>query len=67
MTQGRILKWNEFASPATLTYVFAPDGEHGPDMSKASPGRPLPKGRKPLAAFSCNSCGYTEFYAVDVA
>ncbi len=66
MVQGRIMKWNEFASPTTLTYVFAPADEHGPDMSKASPSKPLSKGRKPLAAFCCENCGYTEFYGVAV-
>ncbi len=67
MTQGRILKWNEFASATTLTYVFAPDGEHGPDMSKATPSRPLSKGRKPLAVFCCENCGFTEFYGLAMA
>ncbi len=61
MTQGRILKWNEFASATTPTYVFAPDGEHGPEVSKSSP---LSKGRKPLAAFCCENCGFTEFYGL---
>lgn len=57
-------KWNEFASGTTPTYVFAPDGEHGPDMSAATPSRLLSKGRKLLAAFCCNNCGFTEFYSL---
>lgn len=67
MTQGRILKWNEFAAGTALTYVFAPDGEHGPDMSKATPSRPLSKGRMPLVAFCCDNCGFTEFYGLAAA
>jgi predicted nucleic-acid-binding Zn-ribbon protein len=66
MTQGRILKYNEFAPRNQYMYVFAADTESGPDLSKMFSGKPLSKGRKPLAAFCCENCGFTEFYGLAV-
>ena len=63
MTQGRIMKYNEYSAPNQYLYVFAPDDDSGPDLSKMFSGKPLSKGRKALVAFACNECGFTEFYA----
>lgn len=44
-------------------YVFAPDNDSGPDLSKMFSGKPLSKSRKALVAFDCDQCGFTEFYS----
>ena len=62
MTQGRILKYNEYVARNQYMYVFAPDGDSGPDLSKMFSGKPLSKSRKALVAFSCDQCGFVEFY-----
>jgi predicted nucleic-acid-binding Zn-ribbon protein len=64
MAQGRILKHNEYTARNQYIYVFASDDEGGPDLSKMFSGKPMSKGRKPLAAFSCEGCGFTEFYTL---
>jgi predicted nucleic-acid-binding Zn-ribbon protein len=67
MTEGRIMKYNEYAAKNQYMYVFAPDEEPGPDLSKMFSGAPLSKSRKALAAFCCDSCGFTEFYGLAVS
>lgn len=62
MTQGRIMKYNEYAARNQYMYVFAPDDDSGPDLSKMFSGKPMSKGRKALVAFCCEQCGFTEFY-----
>ena len=62
MTQGRILKYNEYVAKNQYMYVFAPDDDSGPDHSKMFLGKPLSNSRKALVAFCCEQCGYTEFY-----
>ena len=62
MTQGRILKFNEYTVGGKYTYVFAPDDESGTDLSKMFSGKPLSKSRKALVAFCCTQCGFIEFY-----
>ncbi len=65
MISGRVMKHNEYAmSSNQYLYVFAPDNEPAPDLAKAFSGKPLSKGRKPLAAYCCESCGFTEFYGL---
>jgi predicted nucleic-acid-binding Zn-ribbon protein len=64
MVQGRILKYNEYTARGQYMYVFAADEESGPDLSKMFSGKPLSKSRKPLVAFSCENCGFVEFYGV---
>ena len=64
MTQGRIMKYNEYAAKSQYMYVFAPDDDPGPDLSKILSGKPLSKSRKALAAFCCDNCGFTEFYGL---
>lgn len=66
MTQGRIMKFNEYSVGAQYMYVFAPDHEPGPDLSKMFSGKPLSNARKALVAFSCEQCGFTEFYGRSV-
>jgi predicted nucleic-acid-binding Zn-ribbon protein len=63
MTQGRIMKYNEYSAKHEYLYVFAPDNESGPDLSRMFSGKPMSKARKGLAAFACDACGYTEFYS----
>jgi predicted nucleic-acid-binding Zn-ribbon protein len=63
MTQGRIMKHNEYSARNKYLYVFAPDGDSSPDLSKMFSGSPMSKGRKALVAFACNDCGFTEFYS----
>jgi predicted nucleic-acid-binding Zn-ribbon protein len=63
MSQGRILKYNEYVARNQYMYVFVPDDDSGPDLSKMFSGKPLSKSRKALMAFACNQCGFTEFYA----
>lgn len=43
-------------------YVFVPDDDPGPDLSKMFSREPMSKGRKALVAFACEQCGFTEFY-----
>ena len=64
MIQGKILKTNEYTARGQYMYVFAADDEQGPDLSKMFSGKPLSNSRKPLVAFSCESCGFVEFYGV---
>ena len=66
MTQGRILKFNEYTGGKYI-YVFAPDEESGPDLSKALAGKPISKERKPLVAYCCEACGFVEFYGMPKA
>ena len=66
MTQGRIMKFNEYSTKSQYMYVFAPDDDPGPDLSKMFSGKPLSKSRKALAAFCCENCGFTEFYGLAV-
>lgn len=63
MTQGRIMRYNEY-SGSRYMYVFAADNEPGPDLSKAFSRNPLSPSRKALVGYSCNECGFTEFYGV---
>jgi predicted nucleic-acid-binding Zn-ribbon protein len=63
MTQGRIMKYNEYSARNKYLYVFAPDEDSGPDLSKMFLGNTMSKGRKALAAFACDDCGFTEFYS----
>ena len=62
MIQGRALKYNEYVARNQYMYVFAPDDESGPDLSKMFSGKTLSKSRKALVAFCCEQCGFTEFY-----
>ena len=64
MIQGKILKANEYTTRGQYMYVFAADDEQGPDLSKIFSGKPLSNSRKPLVAFSCESCGFVEFYGI---
>jgi hypothetical protein len=64
MTQGRIMKYNEFVFSKQYMYLWAPGGEPGPDLSKALSGKPQSSSRKGLAAFCCDQCGFVEFYGV---
>ena len=66
MTQGRIMKYNEYSARNQYMYVFALDADSGPDLSKMFSGKPLSKDRKALVAFACEQCGFTEFYAQTV-
>lgn len=68
MSQGRILKFNEYTARHQYMYVFAPDDEPGPslDLSKMLSGKPQSKARKALVAFCCDICGFTEFYGQNV-
>jgi predicted nucleic-acid-binding Zn-ribbon protein len=63
MTQGRIMRLNEYAARNQYLYVFAPDADSNPDLSKMFSGKPMSKGRKALVAFACEQCGFTEFYS----
>jgi len=63
MTQGRIMKHNEYSARNQYLYVFAPDDDPGPDLSKLFSAKPMSKSRKGLVAFACEQCGFTEFYA----
>lgn len=63
MTQGRIMKHNEYSARKQYLYVFAPDDDSGPDLSKMFSGKPMSKGRKALVAFACDDCGFTELYS----
>ena len=62
MTQGRIMKYNEYSARGQYMYVFAPDDDPSSDLSKMFSGKPMSKSRKALVAFCCEQCGFTEFY-----
>ena len=62
MTQGRILKYNEYVAKNQYMHVFVPDEDVVPNLSKMFSGKPLSKSRKALVAFCCDQCGFTEFY-----
>jgi predicted nucleic-acid-binding Zn-ribbon protein len=62
MIQGRIIRRNEFAARGQYLYVFAPDDDSGPELSRMFSGKPLSKSRQALVAFACDQCGFTEFY-----
>jgi len=62
MTQGRILKYNEYSTKSQYLYVFAPDDDSSLDLSKMFSGKQMSKSRKGLVAFCCEQCGFTEFY-----
>ena len=62
MAQGRVLKYNEFTAHNQYIYVFAPDNEPGPDLSKLFTTKPISTTRKALVAFCCDQCGFVEFY-----
>jgi len=66
MSQGRIMKFNEYSARNKYLYVFAPDEDSGPDLSKMFSGNPLSKERKALVAFACDDCGFTEFYSQSI-
>ena len=66
MSQGRIMKYNEYVARNQYIYVFVPDDDAGPDLSKMFSVKPSSKGRKALVAFACEQCGFTEFYAQSV-
>jgi predicted nucleic-acid-binding Zn-ribbon protein len=67
MTQGKILKTNEYTARGQYMYVFAADDEPSPDLSKIFSAKPLSTSRKPLVAFSCETCGFVEFYGMTAA
>jgi len=62
MSQGRIMKYNEYAARNQYMYVFAPEDDPGPDLSKLFSGKSLSKSRKALVAYCCDQCGFVEFY-----
>lgn len=64
MIRGRILKHNEYTTQNKYLYVFTPDEESAPDLSRAFSGKPLSKERKVLVNFCCEECGFVEFYGV---
>lgn len=67
MTQGRIMKHNEYtSSKGYYMYVFAPDDEPGMDLSRMFSGKPASQSRKALIAFACDQCGFTEFYTQSI-
>ena len=63
MSRGRIMKFNEYTARGQYMYVFAPDDDSGPDLSKMFSGKPMSASRKALVAFACEQCGFTEFYS----
>jgi hypothetical protein len=62
MTQGKVMRRNEYTLDKDYLYVFAPDEEKGPSFGKEARA-----GRKGLAAFCCEKCGFVEFYGVSPA
>jgi predicted nucleic-acid-binding Zn-ribbon protein len=62
MTQGRILKYNEYVARNQYMYVFVPDEDATPDLSKMFSAKAASKPRKALVAYFCEQCGFTEFY-----
>jgi len=67
MSQGKILKYQDYVARNQYMYVFAPDNEDGPDLSKMFSGKPLSKGRKSLAAYCCDQCGFVELYGIPMS
>jgi len=57
------MKFNEYSARNKYLYIFAPDEDSGPDLSRMFSGNPTSKGRKALVAFACDDCGFTEFYS----
>ena len=47
MTQGRILKFNEYTDEGKYIYEFASDDESGPDLSKMFSGNPRQNHARP--------------------
>jgi len=64
MAQGRIMKYNEYATREQYMYVFAPDDDPGPSLGQIFSGKTQSQARKSLAAFCCQNCGFTEFYGL---
>jgi predicted nucleic-acid-binding Zn-ribbon protein len=64
MSRGKIMKFNEYSAKGQYMYVFSPDNDSGPDLSKLVSGKTMSKVRKPLAAYCCEQCGFTEFYGI---
>ena len=64
MSQGRIMKFNEFAARKQYMYVFAPDDESGPNLSNVLSGKGASASRKTLVAYCCDACGFVEFYGI---
>ena len=62
MTQGGIMKVNEYSASGQYMYAFAPDNDPGPDLSKLFSGKTPSKYRKALMAFCCEQCGFVELY-----
>ena len=57
------MKYNEYFARNKHFYIFAPDEDSSPDLSKIfSVNRKL-KGHKALVAFACNDRGFTEFHS----
>ncbi len=44
MTQGRIMKYNEYSARNKYLYIFAPDEDLSPDLSKMFSGKSHVKG-----------------------
>ncbi len=65
MQQGRILKLNEYVTHNQYMYVFAADTDSSPGPAKALAGKPASTGRKPLVAYCCENCGFTELYGLN--
>ena len=61
MTQGKILKTNEYTARGQYMYVFAADDDSGPDLSKMFSAKPFSKSRKPLVAFSARIAALWNF------
>lgn len=60
------MKFNEYSARNKYLYVFAPDEDSGPDLSKMFSGKSTSKGHKALVAFACDDCGFTEFYSQEI-
>ena len=61
------MKDNEYSARNQYLYVFAPDDEKSPGLSEAFSGKSMSKSRKALMGFSCEQCGFTEFYTQTVS
>ena len=57
------MKYNEYSARNKYLYVFAPDDDSGPDLSRMFYGNPPSKRCKALVAFAFDECGFTEFYS----
>jgi len=60
MTRGRILKCNEHVARNQYVYVFGPDADSAPDLSKMFSGKPMSKSRKALVAYCYEQYEFTE-------